>query len=43
MIHNINPIFISLGDFHIYWYGIMYLIAFLVSWFLGIFYIKIKL
>ncbi len=43
MIHNINPIFISLGDFHIYWYGIMYLIAFLVSWFLGIFYIKNKI
>jgi len=40
MIHNINPIFISLGDFHIYWYGVMYLIAFLLAWHLGKFYIK---
>ena len=43
MIHNINPIFISLGDFHIYWYGIMYLIGFLLVWFVGSFYIKNKI
>ena len=40
MIHDINPIFISLGDFHIYWYGIMYLIAFLSAWYVGNLYIK---
>ena len=40
MVHNLNPIFISFGEFHIYWYGIMYLIAFLLAWFLGNFYIK---
>ncbi len=40
MVHNFNPIFISFGEFHIYWYGIMYLIAFLLAWFLGNFYIK---
>ena len=40
MIHDINPIFISLGDFHIYWYGIMYLIAFLAAWYAGNHYIK---
>ena len=43
MIHNINPIFISISDFHIYWYGVMYLIAFLIAWFLGNFYIKNKI
>ena len=40
MIHNIDPIFISIGDFHIYWYGVMYLIAFFLSWYLGNYYIK---
>ena len=40
MIHDINPIFISLGSFHIYWYGIMYLLAFLLAWCVGNFYIK---
>jgi len=43
MIHKINPIFISLGDFHIYWYGVMYLIGFLLVWFVGSFYIKNKI
>ena len=32
MIHDLDPIFISLGGFHIYWYGVMYLIAFLLVW-----------
>tara|TARA_B100001996_G_scaffold369628_1_gene343236 strand:- start:1197 stop:1967 length:771 start_codon:yes stop_codon:yes gene_type:complete len=40
MIHDINPIFVSLGSFHIYWYGIMYLIAFLLAWYVGNIYIK---
>ena len=40
MIHDINPIFVSLGGFHIYWYGIMYLIAFLLAWYVGNLYIK---
>ena len=40
MIHNINPIIISFGSFHIYWYGFMYLIAFLAAWLLGNLYIK---
>ena len=40
MIHDINPIFISLGSFHIYWYGIMYLLAFSLAWCVGTFYIK---
>ena len=39
-IHDINPVFLSLGDFHIYWYGIMYLIAFLIAFLLGNLYIK---
>jgi len=42
MIHNLNPIFISIGNFHIYWYGIMYLLAFLFAWYLGVYYIKKK-
>ena len=40
MIHDINPIFVSLGGFHIYWYGIMYVIAFLLVWYVGNLYIK---
>ena len=40
MIHSIDPIFISIGKFHIYWYGIMYLIAFISAWYLGNIYIK---
>lgn len=40
MIHNIDPIFISIGEFHIYWYGIMYLLAFLAAWLLGNYFIK---
>jgi len=40
MIHDINPIFVSLGGFHIYWYGIMYVIAFLLAWYVGNLYIK---
>ena len=40
MTHNIDPIFITLGSFNIYWYGVMYLIAFLLAWYLGNIYIK---
>ena len=40
MIHDINPIFITLGSFHIYWYGIMYLVAFLMASYIGNYYIK---
>ena len=42
MIHDLNPIFISLNGFHIYWYGVMYLIAFLLVWLIGNIYIKKK-
>lgn len=32
---NIDPVFLSLGPLNIYWYGVMYLIAFLGGWWLG--------
>lgn len=34
MIVQINPVALSIGSFSIYWYGIMYLLAFLTGWFL---------
>ena len=40
MTHSIDPIFITIGSFHIYWYGIMYLIAFILVWFLGNIYLS---
>ena len=40
MIHSIDPIFLTIGNFHIYWYGIMYLFAFLLAWILGNIYIR---
>ncbi|HBM15743.1 MAG TPA: prolipoprotein diacylglyceryl transferase [Lentisphaeria bacterium] len=38
MLHypNINPVALKFGSIKIYWYGIMYLLGFLASWFLGI-------
>ena len=37
MLHypNISPIAFSIGSFHIYWYGVMYVIGFLIFWGLG--------
>ncbi len=32
---SIDPIALRLGDVHLRWYGIMYLLAFLCAWFLG--------
>ncbi len=29
-IHNINPIFLSIGSIHLYWYGLMYAISFIL-------------
>jgi phosphatidylglycerol---prolipoprotein diacylglyceryl transferase len=36
LIHpNINPVLFSLGSLKIHWYGVMYLLAFAMAWFLG--------
>ena len=43
MIHSIDPIFLTIGNFHIYWYGIMYLFAFFLAWILGNIYIRKRL
>ncbi|MDQ3040620.1 MAG: prolipoprotein diacylglyceryl transferase [Pseudomonadota bacterium] len=34
-LHQIDPIALSLGPLKIHWYGLMYLLAFGVAWFLG--------
>ena len=33
--HNLNPVAISIGGFAIYWYSLMYLLAFALFWWLG--------
>lgn len=33
---NIDPVAFSLGPIQIHWYGIMYLFAFLLAWFVGV-------
>lgn len=33
---NINPVAIQIGSFAIYWYGVMYLLSFLIAWLLAI-------
>ena len=34
-LHQIDPIALALGPLKIHWYGLMYLLAFVVAWFLG--------
>lgn len=34
-LHQIDPIALSLGPLKIHWYGLMYLLAFAVAWFMG--------
>jgi phosphatidylglycerol:prolipoprotein diacylglycerol transferase len=33
---HINPIAISIGPLEVHWYGLMYLVAFLLGWWLGV-------
>jgi phosphatidylglycerol:prolipoprotein diacylglycerol transferase len=33
---QIDPVAFSLGPIHVHWYGIMYLFAFLLAWYLGV-------
>ena len=35
VLHQIDPIAISLGPLRVHWYGLMYLLGFLVAWWLG--------
>ena len=35
LIHNLDPIAFSVGGFSIYWYSLMYLVAFAMFWLLG--------
>jgi len=35
ILHQIDPIAIGLGPLQVHWYGIMYLLAFGVAWWLG--------
>lgn len=34
-LHQIDPIALRLGPLQVHWYGVMYLLAFAVAWFLG--------
>ena len=34
-LHQIDPIIFSLGPVNLHWYGLMYLLAFVVAWWLG--------
>jgi len=34
-LHQIDPIVVSLGPLKVHWYGLMYLLAFAVAWWLG--------
>ena len=33
-LHQIDPIIFSLGPVKLHWYGLMYLLAFVVAWWL---------
>ena len=33
--HNISPIALTIGDYQLRWYGLMYLAGFIVGWFIG--------
>lgn len=35
VLHQIDPIALSLGPFKVHWYGVMYLLAFASAWWLG--------
>ena len=35
VLHQIDPIAISLGPVRVHWYGVMYLLGFLLAWWLG--------
>ena len=35
VLHQIDPIALSLGPLRVHWYGVMYLLGFLVAWWLG--------
>lgn len=35
LLHQIDPVALSLGDFRIHWYGVMYMLGFAGAWFLG--------
>src|SRR5687767_4692196 len=35
VLHQIDPIALSLGPLQVHWYGIMYLLGFAAAWFLG--------
>ena len=35
LLHQIDPVAISLGPLRVHWYGLMYLLGFLVAWWLG--------
>ena len=32
VLHQIDPIAISLGPVRVHWYGVMYLLGFLLAW-----------
>ncbi|HRA57701.1 MAG TPA: prolipoprotein diacylglyceryl transferase, partial [Thermomonas sp.] len=34
-LHQIDPIAVSLGPLKVHWYGLMYLLGFVVAWWLG--------
>ena len=34
-LHQIDPVALALGPLKIHWYGLMYLLGFLVAWYLG--------
>lgn len=35
LLHQIDPIALKLGPLQVHWYGVMYLLAFAMAWFLG--------
>ena len=35
LLHQIDPVALALGPLKIHWYGLMYLLGFLVAWYLG--------
>ena len=34
-LHQIDPVAVSLGPLRVHWYGLMYLLGFLLAWWLG--------
>ena len=35
ILHQIDPVAIPLGPLKVHWYGLMYLLGFVVAWWLG--------